>query len=121
MLSQALQYLYPDASARLDYRLQDDSDGRGPYIAYWNEAKLGQLPTQAKLDSAGAAAESAAAQERTRKEAIDQAIAGDTTVQSLKSMTNAEFDTWWSANVTNAAQAIALLKRITRVVLRRLL
>jgi hypothetical protein len=56
-----------------------------------------------------------------RKEAIDQAIAGDTTIQSLKRMTNAEFDAWWSENVTNASQAIAVLKRIARVVLRRLL
>lgn len=59
--------------------------------------------------------------ETVRKAAIDQAIAVDATVSSLKAMSNAEFDTWWAANVTNAAQAINVLKRITRVVIRRVL
>lgn len=32
-----------------DYRIQDD--GYGPYIAHWNEAKLGPRPTQEELDA----------------------------------------------------------------------
>lgn len=56
---------------------------------------------------------------QARCEVIDAAIAGDTTVQQLKAMTNEEFDAWWASNVTNAAQAIALLKRLARVVIRR--
>lgn len=59
--------------------------------------------------------------ELARLSAVDQAIATDSTVSSLKAMTNAEFDTWWAANVTNAAQAINVLKRIARVVIRRVL
>lgn len=59
--------------------------------------------------------------EEARQAAVDAAIAGDATIASLKAMTNAEFDTWWAANVTNAAQAIGVLKRVTRVVLRRVL
>jgi len=35
-------------------------------------------------------------------------------------MSNAEFEAWWTANVTNAAQAIGVLKRVTRMVLRKL-
>ena len=35
--------------------------------------------------------------------------------------TNAQFDMWWDANVTNAAQAIGALKRLTKLVIRRLL
>lgn len=52
---------------------------------------------------------------------IDAVIAGDATLAQLKAMTSAEFDTWWSANVTNASQAIAVLKRLARLVIRRLL
>jgi hypothetical protein len=59
--------------------------------------------------------------ELTRLSQVDSAIGNDSTVASLKAMTNAEFDTWWAANVTNAAQAINVLKRVTRVVIRRLL
>lgn len=52
---------------------------------------------------------------------IDTAIAGDSVVAQLKAMTTAEFDTWWAANVTTAAQAINVLKRVTRLVIRKLL
>ncbi|KAA9003995.1 hypothetical protein F4V43_11330 [Paenibacillus spiritus] len=34
-LPSAIQHLYPDADAFRDFIVQDDSDGRGPYIAYW--------------------------------------------------------------------------------------
>jgi len=30
----------------------DDSDGNPPRLAYWDEAKLGPVPTQAEVDSA---------------------------------------------------------------------
>lgn len=59
--------------------------------------------------------------EIVRDQAIDAAIAGDTTIAQLKAMTAAEFDTWWAANVTTAAQAITVLKRIARLVIRKLL
>jgi hypothetical protein len=60
-----------------------------------------------------------ASPEELRKAAIDQAIEADTVITNLKAMTSAEFDAWWSANVTNAAQAISVLKRLARVVIRR--
>lgn len=59
--------------------------------------------------------------ESDRKAGVDAAISSDATIASLKAMTAAEFDAWWAANVTNAAQAINVLKRISRVVLRKLL
>jgi hypothetical protein len=59
--------------------------------------------------------------EAARVRSINDAIASDNTIQSLKAMTNSEFDTWWAANVTNAAQAIQVLKRVARVVIRRVL
>ena len=55
-----------------------------------------------------------------RTGAIDTTIAGDTTINSLKTMTNAEFDTWWTANVTTLAQANNILKRITHILLRKI-
>lgn len=57
--------------------------------------------------------------EQARRDAVDGAIANDDVIASLKAMTNAQFDAWWSANVTNTAQAVAVLKRITRLVIRR--
>lgn len=58
--------------------------------------------------------------EEQRQAKFDDNIKQDTVVNQLKAMTNAEFDVWWAANVTNAAQAINVLKRVTRIVIRRL-
>lgn len=46
-LGQILRHLYPSANPLADYRIQDD--GSGPYIAHWDEAKLGPRPTQEEL------------------------------------------------------------------------
>ena len=59
--------------------------------------------------------------EIARVTVIDQAIAADATLAQLKAMSNAEFDVWWAANVTNAQQAIAVLKRLARLIIRRVL
>lgn len=75
---------------------------------------------QAQWD-AYTAAQPARAVESARQAAIDAAIAGDTTVRDLRAMSAAEFDAWWTANVTTLAQANNVLKRVTRVVLRRVL
>jgi len=84
-----------------------------------------QTVIELTLEEAAArvAAEAAhlASPEVVRLSSIDSAIGGDTTIASLKAMTNAEFDTWWAANVTNVAQLVGVVKRIARVVLRRLL
>ena len=49
--------LYPELAtynfADEDIRLQNDSDGRGDYIAKWEHPTL-PLPTQEQLDSLGA-------------------------------------------------------------------
>lgn len=52
---------------------------------------------------------------------IEAAVEADPTVQALKAMTNTQFDAWWDANVTTVAQAMAVLKRLTRVMIRRVL
>jgi len=56
-----------------------------------------------------------------RAQALDVAIDADTVIQQLKAMTNDEFNTWWDANVTTPAQAIVVLKRLVRVMIRRVL
>jgi hypothetical protein len=59
--------------------------------------------------------------EQQRLADLSAALTADTQIQALKAMTNAEFEAWWDANITTAAQAIAVLKRLTRVMIRRLL
>lgn len=71
--------------------------------------------------AAEAAAQPARDAEAARVAALDGAISSDATVASMRAMTSAEFDAWWAANVTTVAQASNVLKRVTRVVLRRVL
>lgn len=80
------------------------------------------LPPEAVIDPAAVAAEI------TRTSAIETNIATNTfgsvqpaTVAQLKAMTFAEYSAWFDANVSTAAQAIALLKRLTIVIIRRVL
>lgn len=54
-----------------------------------------------------------------RLAAIDDSIKQDNIIAQIKAMTTAEFDAWWAANVTNAAQAIGVLKRVVRIMCRR--
>ena len=39
-----IKYMFPNLTVS-DIQLRNDSDGKGTYIAYWNEAKLGKQPT----------------------------------------------------------------------------
>ena len=59
--------------------------------------------------------------DRARRAEYHQAIEDDATIAGLKAMSNAEFDAWWTANVTNAGQTNAMLRRLARVILVRLL
>lgn len=90
--------------------------------------------TQADIDER-AAMDAAWATTRPQRDAlasatasIDAAILAETygaaqpaTLAQLKAMDNAAFSNWYNANVTNAAQAMALLKLLTRVIVRRVL
>lgn len=60
------------------------------------------------------------ADELAKAASLDSAIATDPTLAAFKAMDNAQFDAWWAANVTNAAQAIGVLKRLAKIVIRRL-
>lgn len=59
--------------------------------------------------------------EIARRESLRSAIDGDGIIQNLRTMTAAQFDAWWDANVTNAAQAITVLKRLVKLIIFRLL
>ena len=72
-------------------------------------------------DGAAWVLNAARAAEKHRQADLDTAITGDAQLAAFKAMSNAEFDTWWAANVTNAAQAIAVLKRLAKLVIRRVL
>lgn len=67
----SIKHLYPAAVPLVDFILQDNSDGTGPFIAKWDESKLGPKPTKAELDAVSVAAEQA----RVDKEASDKAKA----------------------------------------------
>lgn len=95
-------------------------------VCYWDKVAGEQrerdaTPEEAAEIESRKAAAPAQQAEQSRVSAIDTAIAADSTVASLKAMTNAEFDAYWAANVTTLAQANSVLKRIARVVIRRVL
>jgi hypothetical protein len=49
-IAQVIIYLFPQAKPLIDFTVQDDSDGNGPYIAVWNlEA---DQPTEEELEAA---------------------------------------------------------------------
>ncbi len=49
-LVHSLEYLFPEAISLVDYVIQDNSDGKDPFIADWN--LIDPQPTQAELDQA---------------------------------------------------------------------
>jgi hypothetical protein len=80
------------------------------------------LPAEAAIDQAAIAADT------IRENAIDSNIASTSvgaiqpaTITQLQAMTVAQYGAWFDANFTTAAQAIGLLKRLTLIVIRRLL
>jgi hypothetical protein len=79
-------------------------------------------PAEAFVDPAVVAADT------VRENAIDSNIASTSvgavqpaTILQLQAMTVAQYSAWFDANFTTAAQAIGLLKRLTLIVIRRLL
>ena len=97
-------------------------DGPMPAITLGGMTRVGNtLVLDSALLAIYTAAQAAKATEVAQIASVEVSIATDTTIATLKAMTNAEFDTWWSANVTTLAQANGVLKRLARLVLRRVL
>lgn len=59
--------------AARDFLLVDNSDGQGPFIEFWDEAKLGPKPSQADLDAVQAEAD--ALQVEALKDPTDELMA----------------------------------------------
>ena len=55
-------------------RLQDDTDGAGPYIAAWDTAVLGPRPTQAELDAVTQAQAEGLLKAEARDREIEQRV-----------------------------------------------
>jgi hypothetical protein len=85
------------------------------YTAFLKWQAEGNTPEPADQPTPAEIAEAA------RLAAIDAAIRDDNVIAAIKAMTPAEYDAWWAANVTTNAQAISVLKRLVRIVVRRLL
>ncbi len=67
------------------------------------------------------AAQVISAVEAARLSALDVAIRGDTTLAQLKAMTTDELDAWFNANISDLASARAMLGRVFKIIVRRLL
>jgi len=113
----------------------DETGGyNGVYDVIWDERIDGALPQinlggvvrvggaltfeQSRKDQSDAAI-AAEAEENARIDDLETAVKTDTIINQLKAMTNVEYSDWFDNNITTSAQAIQLLKRLTRVIIRR--
>ena len=70
----ALLKMYPDAVPNIDYRVQDDGDGKGPHIVEWNLAEPEPDDAALKAGEAAYNADRKATQyERDRQSGYDAA------------------------------------------------
>lgn len=58
--------------------------------------------------------------EAARKASLQADMDADATIAQLKTLTGAQIDTFFTNNVTNAAQAINVLRRLTKLVVLKL-
>jgi hypothetical protein len=68
-LDGAIQQLFRNAVNGVGYLLQDDSDGKGPYIKEWNLPD--PQPTLEKLEAASIAYEAAAVQKQADRQKLE--------------------------------------------------
>lgn len=118
-LEDGIAYFEP---SRILWNTDPAVDGPLPNVAVGGLIRVNDTLVfdQAKQDEHDAAIQ-AEQTEIDRKDGLDTAMNSDTTLNDFKTMTNAEFNTWWAANVTTSAQAIAVLKRLARLIIRRVL
>lgn len=96
-----------------------ESLGVMPGLVAGGTAKIGDLWDGVRFTTPAMPAEKI--KEIAIREGLESSVGGDAIIKSLKGMDQTEFDAWWTANVTNAAQAIGLLKRLVRMLLLRVL
>lgn len=71
--------LFPNAMADIDFQIQDDSDGKGPYIAAWNLDA--PQPTKDELEAAWQVYQEAEANKPPELTEIEQLRAENTALQ----------------------------------------
>lgn len=59
--------------------------------------------------------------ERVRIADIDAEVEGDAVMANIKTLTNAQIDAWFTANITDLASARVLLRRLTKIIIRKVL
>jgi len=72
-------------------------------------------------EAAWLAGQAARDAEQQRVTDFDAAIKTDAELQTLKTITVAQFNTWWDNNINNLAQLNAVCKRIFRLIIFKLL
>ena len=104
-LGSGVEKLFPGANLHGDAIVQDDSDGRGPYIKHWDTGRLGPMPSLEDIEAAGMLAEQEGQDERAKKD-------------SLRDMIRAETDAAWLARTD--AQRWEIVLRILKAIEHRI-
>ena len=76
----AIKHLFPSADPLVDFTLQDNNDGKGPFIARWDAAKLGAQPTLAQLAAVKTEADTAQANRVSNAAIKADLLAGDMSI-----------------------------------------
>lgn len=107
-IAQSILYLYPNAVPGVDFVVQDNSDGKGQYIAYWNvKDSTGAVvakPTDTQLTSAQLPA-SQKAKMTELNNACNNAILGNFTSTVGGVSYQFSYDTEAQANFSKAGRA----------------
>lgn len=94
---------------------------RGAVIGSWYVSFTGEQPSLEDVEQFV----QQKAQQEARANSFNSAIStfsfGGQTLQSLKEMSNAEFDAWWDTTIDTFPKALTVLKLLTRAAIRRLL
>lgn len=106
---------FPDADPRNDYRIEDHSDGEGPFIAHWDEEKLGPVPTPKQIDKWQEEYDPAKATGRLRAEVLEADPAHRDFVAKLRNSTADELAAFVETEVTDLAAAKALIAKMMLV------
>ena len=109
MIGSGIERLHPGASLRGDATVQDDSDGRGPYIKHWDAGRLGPMPSLEEIEAAGMLAEQETIAEREAK-VSDRA--------SLRQQVQDETEDQWLARTD--AQRWKIVLRILKAIEKRI-
>ena len=96
----------------------DGFDRYEMYMARWNDAAPSPVVKAPPEPSPQPTAEQIAT--ATRRKSFLDAIVADPQLSQIKALDKDAFDLWWGANVTNATQAIGVLKKLAWILVRQL-